>query len=123
MWAEAEFAIDSAAPRQARLWAAAQLEPLGLSPERTQDALLLVSELVTNVIVHTESPPTVTIEATVDQIEIGVSDTDREPAEIRDRPSDQVGGWGLRIVDQVASSWGTRFPGAGVKVLWFAIER
>lgn len=121
--AEAEFAVESSAPRLARLWVAGQLEPLRLSAAQTNDALLLVSELVTNVIVHTESPPTVTVAATADRVEIAVADRDGELAAVRDRSPDEIGGWGLRIVDEVASSWGARFPGGGVKVVWFAIDR
>lgn len=121
--AEAEFAVDRSAPRLARRWVADQLEPLGLSASTMEDALLLVSELVTNVVVHTESAPTVTVTAAPSRIEIEVADSDGQRAAVRDRSPDEVGGWGLRIVQEVASSWGTRFPGGGTKVVWFTIER
>ncbi len=119
---EAELPGDLRAPRMARTWMAEQLAPVGLAPADCEAALLLVSELVTNVVTHTASAPTLILETRSDRILVEVADTDAAPAAIREDDAAAVGGWGLRIVDEVASDWGVR-SGDGAKVVWFTIER
>ena len=120
---ETQIVADLRAPHVARTWMAEQLEPLGVEPEVAESALLLLSELVTNVVTHTDSAPTIGIEVGGDRVLVEVGDSDRRPAAIRDQEAGPLGGWGLRIVDQIASSWGVRPGPDGAKVVWFAIDR
>ena len=113
---------DRSAPRLARRWIAEQLNPLGLRPEEHDAIVLLVSELVSNVVLHTESDPVVTLRVDPDRVLIGVEDTSAHAAQLRepDEDAERPGGWGLRIVDQIADEWGADLVD-GRKVVWFAV--
>jgi integral membrane sensor domain MASE1/anti-sigma regulatory factor (Ser/Thr protein kinase) len=97
-----------------------------LGEELMTNVTLLVSELVTNSIRHTETSPAAAIglEARVfaDRVRVEVRDHGPgfEPeAQAPDRSSRS--GWGLYLVDQLADRWGvTRDETAGA---WFEIDR
>jgi anti-sigma regulatory factor (Ser/Thr protein kinase) len=82
------------------------------------DAELVVTELVTNAIVHAETGCEVTIQLTADGIRIAVADGDST-----NRPQPQPfdlereGGRGLLIVSALAAAWGIA-PGRGGKTVW-----
>ena len=82
---------------------------------------LLVSELASNSIQHTESGFDLTVTSTAD--EIRVEATDRGPGEPemrRAQPTDPTGR-GLQIIDAFATNWGvTRVPDNG-KTVWFTL--
>ena len=99
-------------------------------PERTyEDLVILVSELVTNSVRHTGR-------ARGDEVEDRLGDwIDRSGirAEVADggpgfekfvRPStpDQLGGWGLQIVDRLSDRWGVRRGSAPGSAVWFEID-
>lgn len=114
---------DLSAPRLARRWISEQLNPRGLRVEEHDAIVLLVSELVSNVVLHTESDPVVSLRVDPGQVLVGVQDSSELVARIRDPEldADRPGGWGLRIVDQMADSWGADVID-GHKVVWFAVE-
>lgn len=82
------------------------------------DAELVVTELVTNAIVHAETGCEVSVELTADGVRISVSDGDGS-----NRPQPQPfdlereGGRGLLIVSALANAWGIS-PGASGKTVW-----
>lgn len=88
--------------------------------------LLLVSELVTNAVVHA-GPATGDrdIVLTVDRANgvVHVEVSDRDPTlPVRGEPaSGDPAGRGLRLVDALASDWGV-IPCDGGKVVWFEVE-
>lgn len=85
-------------------------------------AELLVTELVTNTIVHTGSGPRVEIHLTPDCLRVSVHDGDPAPP-VRRRPKPTVpGGRGIVILEELSDSWGVRTTGAG-KVVWFELSR
>ena len=90
-------------------------------------AVLVMSELVTNAVVHTDSSAvTCVLAATETQVLVQVEDegTSRS-APVRRRPSpQQQGGRGLFIVETVSCSWGTsRLPdGHGGHVVWAVLQ-
>lgn len=97
----------------------------GALPERIRsDVTLLVSELVTNAFRHAGQSESESIhlraEMTGRTIRIEVTDrgSDRSPAI---READVDGGWGLRIVEEIADRWGTATGPSGTLV-WFEIE-
>ncbi len=72
-----------------------------------EDARLIVSELVTNALLHGRGR--IRLSACVDdsclRIEVVDEGTGESPA-IRDAADGSPGGWGLRIVDRLAQRWG-----------------
>ena len=109
---EFELPVGPSAPSQARR----AVSGIATLPERTRaDALLLVSELVTNAVIHAELSAADTVRLTL------LRDGDRLVIEVDDRgaPSDRRrgiaagevrtdtpgAGLGLKIVDRLAEHW------------------
>ena len=70
---------------------------------------LLVSEVVTNAIVHGGDAEGLNVEVVLseDAVRVAVSDTGNGfVPRPRALDSDEVGGWGLYLVEQLASAWG-----------------
>ena len=86
----------------------------------TDTVLLLVSEVVTNAVRHAATPFELTISVTGPEVMIAVVDHDRahHPQVRNPRPQD-TSGRGLRIVDELATSWGTELMAADAKRVWF----
>jgi anti-sigma regulatory factor (Ser/Thr protein kinase) len=101
-----ELERDPAAPARARTMVRG-LKPL-LGDERTDDATLLVSELVTNAVKYGSGPVELRVEAGDDGrgrftiSDAGGGDT---PA-LRETGGEQPGGYGLHLVDRIADDWG-----------------
>ena len=96
-----------------------------LRPELIEDTQLLVSEIVTNAVLH--GRPDITLKVRIDPpgIGIAVSDFGEDlPKRTPDLPpADQPSGRGLLIVDALSSAWGIEanrnaLPG---KIVWFEI--
>lgn len=85
----------------------------------TDDAILVVSELVTNAVVHAASTVTVTLEMWQRAFRLIVDDVHPEVPQILEPSIDADGGRGLGIVDSVALAWGSEPIETG-KRLWAA---
>ena len=83
--------------------------------------LLLVSELVTNVVLHVRSPMTVHVERDGDVLRVQVDDTSLVPPVRRQARSDRPGGRGLQLLDTLAGDWGVLTGGSG-KSVWFELR-
>jgi anti-sigma regulatory factor (Ser/Thr protein kinase) len=84
------------------------------------DARLLVSELVTNALVHGRG--TIELHARLDENHLVVEVIDNGKGferVVRGRDFDSLGGWGLRLVDALASRWGIH---DGRSHVWFELE-
>lgn len=84
--------------------------------------VLMASELLTNVIVHTNAEPTLTVSVDGARVRVAVQDDDPrspilQPLDVR-RPR----GNGLRIIDAWAEAWGTE-PTTDGKIVWFTVRR
>ena len=90
------------APRRARRDIAAYLDEQGLA-QLVPIAALLVSELVTNSLIHAGGA--IGVRARLVQQALHVEVDDRSP-ELPSRREPDVGGRGLRIVDALATEWG-----------------
>ena len=95
-----------------------------LGPERTEDATLLISELVTNAVKY--GPEEGEIRAIITREGMSVRFTVHDPGagplpEMRpsDSPPHEGGGHGLRLVDKVADRWGVE---RGSTRVWFEID-
>ena len=87
------------------------------------DAVLLVSELVTNALLHGTPPITVHVECDGGR-ELLVSVTDENPRSpvLRDGGPEDESGRGIRLADVVSDRWGvSKHPDDGKKV-WFRLQ-
>ncbi len=111
------------APRLARAALRSWLAREGLEALEER-ALLVVSELVANAVVHAGTVLELSFSAGDRSVEVGVSDQDcRPPRVVRQLgdPTDlegsmPVGGWGLAIVAELADNWGVTEMGRGKRV-------
>src|SRR3954463_16806406 len=112
------LAPDPGAPQQARRFIAATLEDPGLDETR-EVAELLVSELVTNAVVHAASAVEVEIERDDSGVLVRVRDADTGPLVMRAGGGSELdeGGRGFLLVDRLAQAWGTEHH-AGRKTVW-----
>ena len=94
-----------------------------LTPELMQVVVLLASELVSNAVQHARaSSIPIRFEVMPSHVRVEVVDGgDGFPIEARRPDPAQTGGWGLHLVDQLASRWGVT-EHAGNRV-WFEIDR
>jgi anti-sigma regulatory factor (Ser/Thr protein kinase) len=116
-----ELRADTRAPKAAR--DAVGFAASDLTTESLQDAQLLISELVANSVVH-GSPnknTRVGIVIDVDRQRLRVEVTDAgEHAPQLSQPHD-TGGYGLQLVDRLASRWETTQVAAG-NLTWFELD-
>jgi anti-sigma regulatory factor (Ser/Thr protein kinase) len=100
-----------------------QVARASISDDATETAILLTSELVTNALTHGESPVTVAVSWSVEQLRVEVHDRSRYlpapwPARIA---VDDEAGRGLLLVDTLATDWGFyRTPGG--KAVYFTLD-
>ncbi|MGN6696365.1 MAG: ATP-binding protein [Aquihabitans sp.] len=118
-----ELPRDLRAPRHVRAWIIERLDPLELAAPCIEEVLLVASELVTNVIVHTPSAPEVRLVVDDQILRIEVVDAGTELPAIREPEAGGPGGWGLRMVDSIADAWGADRRDDGTKVVWFTLAR
>jgi anti-sigma regulatory factor (Ser/Thr protein kinase) len=104
------FPPSEVSPRAAREWTR---EVLTVEfPVDVDSIALVVSELTSNAVVHAKSPFDVTISAGDRAVRVEIDDASSEA------PVRTAHGMGLRVTDDVASSWGWH-PTAMGKTVWF----
>lgn len=92
-----------------------------VTPEVTATVELLVSELATNCIRHTDSSFDLTVIQSRHEIRVEATDYDAgKPTMQSPKPSDPSGR-GLRIVDALATAWGVEHRSAQGKTVWFTV--
>ena len=102
--------------RAARRWAEPHLQALQ-SDEASSDALMVLSELVTNAITHGSGPVRVNLEPGDGVVRLEVSDAGRQIPRTLPYDPEAIGGRGLRIVGRIAPRWGIRDDADG-KTVW-----
>jgi hypothetical protein len=103
--------------------------PLTTETEKVEDAKLVISELVQNVVLHSslddEAEFRVRVYTTTDRIRIEVED--RGSGFSRDELlppwQDPWSGNGLRVVDAISSRWGAERSAKGGTAAWAEIDR
>jgi anti-sigma regulatory factor (Ser/Thr protein kinase) len=90
-------------------------------PEAIEVAALLVTELVTNAILHARTAIVVAVEATPGRVVLRVSDGSETKPAVRDFGPDASTGRGIWLVEQLATTWGVERSAAG-KEVWCEID-
>lgn len=90
-----------------------------LDPGTSGDAQLLVSELVTNSVTHGQGESVIVLvdDDGPDALHCEVIDQGNGFVP-RGRGNRDIGGWGLQLVEQIASRWGVR---TGSTHVWFEL--
>ncbi len=104
----------------ARRFSARTLRSWGIAAE-ADTVLLVVSELVTNALVHTQGAVRVELTLAADRLRVTVSDSSpRAPAKPVVVDWESTGGRGLFLVEAVSAAWGS-VPVGGGKQVWSEI--
>lgn len=113
------FPPEAASVPTARRFVRAQLEQAGL-PQAWEAAEMLVSEIVTNAVLHARTDFTVEVLPLEDVVRVSV--LDRSPAVPRQRAyaATSTTGRGMRLVASLAAAWGVEQRDGG-KSVWFEV--
>jgi CheY-like chemotaxis protein len=119
---DAEFPAQPWSVAGARAFVRAALERWR-EDELVDTVTLLLSELVTNAVVHAAATPSVAVHLLPDRVHVEVADDDETThIEPREAPLSAEGGRGLLLVEALADCWGqVTLPGG--KVVWFDVLR
>ena len=117
---EAEFAPELASARGARGLVDAALRGVGVPADL---AILLVSELATNAVMHARTDFVVRVLGTpvAGRVRIEVEDGNERPPSIAHTPPEATSGRGLQLVQTLADAWGVDASPSG-KVVWFELS-
>jgi anti-sigma regulatory factor (Ser/Thr protein kinase) len=125
-----EFPGEVASVPAARAWAHGLLA-VRLAPAALDDVVLLLSEVITNAVTHSDSGRTaggrVTVHLTHDREAVHVEVTDDGSATsvpaVRVPEADSDGGRGLWLVDLLATAWGSsRHDDEAGRSVWFQVS-
>jgi anti-sigma regulatory factor (Ser/Thr protein kinase) len=109
------------AVRHARRFTRRTLRAWGVPDDSMDGALLVVSELVTNALVHTDGQVRLDITLINHRLRISVADTSpRTPIKPTSIGWEATGGRGILLVEAMSATWGT-VPVSGGKQVWSEI--
>ena len=117
-----ELGVGLDAPARARRWIVGVCESRDLS-HLSDEAALLVDELVTNAVVHARTDCVVVADKVEDVLQVEVMDSNGDSAAVEpgaERLSAE-GGRGLVIVEALAAAWGVNWHPDG-KAVWFTLR-
>jgi anti-sigma regulatory factor (Ser/Thr protein kinase) len=121
--ADHDVVSEPSAVREARQFLRGTLRAWGIDEDTTDSAVLCLSELVTNALVHTHADCAVRVLLDQGVLTTTVRDNgaqDLAPAEPMEDPL-RVHGRGLHVVDALAARWGSDLDSVGTTV-WFVLE-
>jgi anti-sigma regulatory factor (Ser/Thr protein kinase) len=106
---------------EARSWIEAFLAERAVRDTVRDDAQLVVSELVTNALMHGDGALMLRASITGAAVQVSVTDSGNELPEVLPIDPTRIGGLGLIVVDRIASDWGVAsFPGG--KTVWASLS-
>ncbi len=85
------------------------------------DAVLMVSELVTNSVLHGGPPVVVAVDCAEDSLQVRVRDGSSELPARRDAKQTDESGRGLALVAEMSADWGVA-PADDGKHVWFVLR-
>jgi two-component sensor histidine kinase len=120
--AEVALRPEPSSVREARRYVSDELTSVGFDGA-AMTAELLVSELVTNAILHARTPVRLSVDVVGDDvIRVAVADDSPRAPQQRRHSVDSGTGRGLLLVERMARRWGVEVGSAG-KVVWFELSR
>lgn len=90
-----------------------------LGPQQREDAALLVSELVSNAVLHGIGAISLRIDVEPNGVRVEIADQGNVAVAPNPTPGAH-GGWGLRIVEKLADDWGVL---EGSTRVWFRLNQ
>lgn len=105
---------------EARRDVASTLEQWGLA-DLSDTAVLLVSEVVTNAVLHARTEVMLTMRRVGSGVRIEVSDGSALPPSMRWHSDTSTTGRGLRMLDLLADAWSAESTATG-KTVWFTVS-
>ena len=114
---------DPAAVSAGRRFLRRTLEGWGVDDDTAATAVLCLSELVTNAVIHSDAGCAVRVLLDGGVVSVAVRDSGRDlaaPDEAREEPL-RVHGRGLQLVDALVARWGSDLDARGTTV-WFVLE-
>jgi sigma-B regulation protein RsbU (phosphoserine phosphatase) len=120
-WLELALSPDPRSAGEARRALAAYCEHRRVPDQLTEMAVLAISELVTNVIIHAGTPALVLAEYDGTNLTLAVSDGADGVPVVRPPDQDREHGRGVAIVELLGATWGIRRTYLG-KVVWVNLD-
>jgi two-component sensor histidine kinase len=125
-----EIRPDPTEVGRARRWARSRLAGSGVEADEplAETLILLVSELVTNAVVHTGCPAVLRLllsgvpDSSAGTVRLEVADGSARPPVPRCAEGDETNGRGLALVEALADRWGWSSEGIG-KRIWCELDR
>ena len=118
---EALWACDPHNVAEARDFVARHLRDHDLA-RLVGDAVLVVSELATNAVVHARTPFEVTLSGSDGTVEVAVTDGLWTAPPLRGNHDVDTGGRGLILVEGYSHAWGVRPTSDGGKSVWASLS-
>lgn len=123
LWSyDTELAAQAISASRARDFVRGHLADRGLS-YLSDDIQLVVSELVTNALLHARTPLTVALRACGDTVLVEVKDGCPSGPSQAAAPHLETRGRGIAIVDQLSRDWGVTAAPQGGKSVWASFDR
>ncbi|SDQ89311.1 ATP-binding protein [Quadrisphaera sp. DSM 44207] len=111
---------DLTAAGRARRLLAEECRAAGVRGDAADSAELLVSEVVTNAVIHGRSEVRLSVCASPRCLRVEVGDDNSRRPRVQELDAAALDGRGLAIVDMVATRWGVADDDLG-KVVWFEL--
>jgi|SRR3954469_147976 len=107
--------------REAREWARPKLQAWDLGGI-AEEADLLLSELVSNVVRHVREPMFLCLSRQEESVRVEVGDPSSDAPVLQDPGPDREGGRGMLLIAAVAARWGTDMHPDDGKTVWFELD-
>lgn len=116
-----ELRPHPAAPSAARRWVMDQIRGLDVPADSTQVLSLLVSEMVTNAVIHARTAITVGVTPLDGAVLVTVSDRNLVEPEQQPYSSSRPSGRGIALIEALAEEWGVVSDDFG-KTVWCTVR-
>jgi DNA-binding NarL/FixJ family response regulator len=117
-----QLPADIASAREARTFTRNLLDEWQV-PEVIEDALLVVSEMVTNAVVHAHSACELRVSLSPMVVRVEVADRGRGTPEPMPPSATRSSGRGLHLIDALTAAWGVEPSADGGKTVWAELLR